>query len=120
MAIANVPSCVTPKANKNQATNGKGAVIGSSETKSSTTAVAVSTVLPPSKADALTSLVKSKMKPGLDETLQKELAELLNLIPELDGTYQERFIPLVEIAILSLFDETPNIALAQGVREDIE
>jgi hypothetical protein len=86
----------------------------------SKSSVTVQTLSIPMKVEALTSLVRAKLKHVLDEPLQEELAALLNLIPELDTSYNERFMPIVEIAVRSLLSETPNMALAKGIREDIE
>jgi hypothetical protein len=100
-------------------TNEAEVAVDTLESNSSTTAVMVHTESIPTRLNALTSSIRDQLKPGLDESLQEELAALLNLIPELDTSYNERFIPLVEIAVLSLLSETPNIALAKRIREDI-
>jgi hypothetical protein len=118
--LVKIPTSLTPEVNMNQPTSGAEPPIAIPEGKSSTTAVMVHTESIPMNLNALTSLVRDRLKPGLDESLQEELAKLLNLIPELDTSYNERFIPLLEIAVLSLLSESPNIGLAKGIREDIE
>ena len=85
----------------------------------STTAVMVHTESVPTRLNALTSSIRDKLRPGLEESLQEELATLLKLLPELDGSHNERYIPLIEIAVLSLLSERPNLTLAKGIREDI-
>jgi hypothetical protein len=72
------------------------------------------------RLSALISSVRQKLKPGLDKSLQAELAALLNLLPELDNSYHVRLIPLVEIAVQSLLSEKPNLPLAEGIRKGIE
>jgi hypothetical protein len=72
------------------------------------------------RLSVFTSLIRDKLKPGLDKQLQEELVGLLNLIPELDNTYYLPLMPLMEIAVQSLTSENPNIPLAAGIRKGIE
>lgn len=71
------------------------------------------------KIDAVTSLIKEKLKPGLDKSLQTEIAKLLSLIPELAKPQHQQLIPLAEIAAVALLSETPNVILAKEIRENI-
>jgi hypothetical protein len=118
--LAKVSNSLLPEANLDEATNEEELPIVTAEGNGSATAVIVGTVSIPARLDALTSLVRDKLKPGLDKSLQNELGELLSLIPELDSSYHERFIPLIEIAVLALLSETPNTPLAKGIRKDLE
>jgi hypothetical protein len=118
--VLNGPNTLTLEVNNGKQPTEEVAAISMPEVNSPGNTVTVRTASTPMKLEALTSLVKDKLKPDLDEPLQEEIAALLNLIPELDNSYQERFIPLVEIAALSLLSETPNITLAKRIREGIE
>ena len=72
------------------------------------------------RLNALLALARERLRPGIDQSLQDELASLLKLIPEIDNSYYAKFAPLAEIALQSLLSETPNLALAKGIRRGIE
>jgi hypothetical protein len=120
LTVENVPNSATPEITIQQTTNGVEIPIDASEGDSSTTVVTVRTVPIPKRLDALMALVKEKTRSGLDESLQKELAELLKLIPELVNPQHERLVPLAEIAVVALLSETSNNTLAKEIRENIE
>ena len=93
--------------------------IKTKNTKSSS-AVVTNTKSISQHLSALTSSIKEKLKPGVDKSLQDELAALLNLMHEIGNSYYEHFTPLIEIAIESLLSEKPNLPLAQGIRKGVE
>lgn len=64
--------------------------------------------------------VSSNLQPGLEESIQKELAQLINLLPILESKKNLHLIEVVEVAISALLLEQPNIQLATEIRKDIE
>ncbi len=91
-----------------------------SKDTNSVDAVATNTESISERLRALTVSIREKLSPGVDKSLQAELATLLNLMHEIDNSYYEHFTPLLEIAIQSLLSEKPNLPLAQGIRKGIE
>jgi hypothetical protein len=116
----NISNSLTPKVAHEVAAKKTEKPTGNPKSNNSTTTVMVQTEAIPTRLDALTSLVRDKMKPGLDKPLQEELAKLLSLTPELDNAYYKRIIPLMEIAVISLLSEKPNLILAEGIHKCIE
>ena len=114
-----VPNCASPEASNELDTNLAQKLTVFPQDNGETTMI-VSNKPAPTRLEELTSLVRENLRPSLDKSLQKELAELLSLVPELDSSLHERFFPLVEIAVLSLLSEKPNITLAEGIHKCIE
>jgi hypothetical protein len=59
------------------------------------------------------------MRVGLDEELQRELAALLDLLPDLAEPPHSNFVPLVDVAAAALLCEKPNLLLARQIRENL-
>ena len=64
--------------------------------------------------------VDSELRAGLDKSIQKELARLLNLLPDLQRRGAVELIGPVRFAIKAVLLEPANLALAKNIRSDVE
>jgi len=71
--------------------------------------------------ESILQKIKEKLKTGLDEETQFELAKLLNLFPfffKYDSL--EKYLNLIETSTFSLLSDKPNIKFANVIRIDLE
>src|SRR5689334_7082041 len=71
-----------------------------------------------SRTELIAQAIKDRIQPELDDSQQTELAELLDLLPDLAQPEHSHLIPLAEIAAAALISEKPNLTLAKTVREN--
>jgi hypothetical protein len=77
------------------------------------------------RIEQLINSIKTKLHPGLEDTIQYELARLINLLQDLENSKNStpHLIAAFEVAISALLvekEQTPNIQLAVEIREDLE
>lgn len=72
------------------------------------------------RLDVIAAAIRESAKAELDEPLQTEMAEFLDILPELASAHHAQLIPLAEVAAAALTTEKPNVTLAKGIRENIE
>jgi hypothetical protein len=77
------------------------------------------------RIEQLINSIKTKLHPGLEDTIQYELARLINLLQDLENSKNSNphLIAAFEVAISALLvekEQTPNIQLAVEIREDLE
>ncbi len=72
------------------------------------------------RIDALINKVNSNLQSGLDDPVQEELANWMNLLPEINSSPIPHLIGEAEVAVSALLFEKPDLTLAIRVREDIK
>ncbi len=71
------------------------------------------------RSEELLIRIRSAIRPGLDELLQKEIAELVNLVPDFELLDSLDLLRQAEVAAEALLADPPNIAIATEIRKDI-
>lgn len=72
------------------------------------------------RIERLINRVHSELRPGLEEPIQNELAQLINMMPDIKKSADPQLIGATEVAISALLLEQPNIELATEIRKDIQ
>jgi len=71
------------------------------------------------RAERLAEDVKKNLKPGLDDKVQEELAELLGLLPYLRSVQYSHLLAEAEVVLNALLLEPPNLTLATELRRSL-
>ena len=69
------------------------------------------------RSEELLIRIRSAIRPGLDELLQKEIAELVNLVPDFELLDSLDLLRQAEVAAEALLADPPNIAIATEIRK---
>ena len=69
---------------------------------------------------SLPDLFEIELRAGVDESVQKELGELMNLAPDVERCGQRHLLVPLRYAIKAILLEPANLTLAKAIREDIE
>jgi hypothetical protein len=72
------------------------------------------------RQDALISKVQNGLRAGMERAVQRELAKLMGLIPQLHGNDRAILLDLADIAASALLLDQPDLDLAGGIRRKIE
>jgi len=72
------------------------------------------------RVETLINKVNSLQTKKVDDSIQKELSILMNLLPEIESSTIPNLIGAVEVAISALLLDNPNIILATEIRKDID
>ena len=72
------------------------------------------------RIDKLLAELQTRMEPGLDGEVQKQLAEIVELLPRLGILDDSTLVGSVEVAVSAALADPPNLRLAQAIQVGLE